>query len=203
MDKKLIKVLLADDTLIAREGWKRILETADDIEIVGEAETAQETPRKVLELAPDVLLMDLKWFGDPTAGWVAIKEIKAFQSNVKVIAITAYEDLIRDARIAGADAALTKEFRRHELLSLIRELASRKDSFAAPLPELTPLDELSPRERDVLVLVARGDPDKVIAETLGIAESTVKNHVQSILSKLGAKNRTQAASLAREYGLLP
>lgn len=202
MDKKPIKVLLADDTLIAREGWKKILETADDIEVVGEAESAQETPRKVLELAPDVLLMDLKWFGDPTAGWVAIKEIKTAHPEVKVIAVTAYEELIRDARRVGADAALTKTFGREELLGLIRELHARKESFPAPRPDPALLDDLSTREREVLVLLARGDPDRVIAEALGIAESTAKNHVQSILSKLGAKNRTHAVALARELGLL-
>ncbi len=203
MDKKRIAVLLADDTLIAREGWKRILETADDMEVVGEAVSAQETPRKVLELVPDVLLMDLKWFGDPSAGWIAIKEIKASHPKVGVIAITAYEDLIPRARSAGADAALTKTFTRDDLLSLIREISSRDKSFPASQPEHTPLDELSPREREVLVLLAKGEPDKAIAEALGIAESTAKNHVQNILDKLDAKNRTQAANLAREFGLLP
>lgn len=202
MNEKSITVLLADDTLIAREGWKRIFETADDIKVVGEAESAQETPRKVLELEPDVLLMDLKWFGDPTAGWVAIKEIKASRPVVKIIAVTAYEELIRDARIAGADAVLTKTFHREELLDLIRELYARKASFLAPQPEHTLLDELSAREREVLVLLAKGESDKTIAETLGIAESTAKNHVQHILSKLDAKNRTHAAALARELRLL-
>ena len=202
MDKKRIAVLLADDTLIAREGWKKIIETADDMEVVGEAVSAQETPRKVLELAPDVLLMDLMWFGDPSAGWIAIQEIKASHPKVKVISITAYEELTRDARIAGADGSLTKTFSREDLLGLIRELYSRKESFPAPQPARSPLDDLTPREREVLILLAKGEQDKAIAEALGIAESTAKNHVQKILDKLGAKNRTQAANLAREFGLL-
>lgn len=118
------RVLIADDTLIAREGWKRILETASDIQVVGEALSAAETLRKVKELMPDVLLMDLKWFGDEQAGWIAIREIKK-EHHVKVIAVTAYESFIRDAQLAGADSALLKTFTREELLSEIREQASR------------------------------------------------------------------------------
>lgn len=106
-----IKVLLADDTLIAREGWKKILEMANDIEVVGDAKTATETLRKVKELNPDVLLMDLKWFGDETAGWTTIREIKQ-EYNLRVIAVTAFEGLIHDARLAGADSALLKTFTR-------------------------------------------------------------------------------------------
>lgn len=202
MSKKRTTALLADDTLIAREGWKKILETADDIEVIGEAVSAQETARKVLELEPDVLLMDLKWFGDPTAGWTAIKEIKRSHPHVKVIAITAYENLIAEARRAGADAALLKTFSREELVGLIRELASCEGSFPAAEPQHTLLDPLTPRECEVLVLLADGYTDKEIAKALTIAESTAKNHVSSILSKLDVKNRTQAAKLARESGLL-
>lgn len=202
MGEKKIKVLLADDTLIAREGWKRILETADDVEIVGEATTAQETPRKVIMLKPDVLLMDLRWFGDDTAGQVAIKEIKKLSPKVKIIAITAYENLIRDARTAGADAALTKTFSREDLLGLIRELASRQESFETPKPINTPLEELTQRELQVLAFLVKGKRDKEIAEELHIATTTVKNHVKSILDKLDAQNRTEASNKARELGLL-
>jgi len=195
-----IKVLLADDTLIAREGWKAVLKTAGDIEVVGEADSAHETVRKVLEQAPDVVLMDLKWHGDPTAGWSAIKEIKASRPEVKVIAITAYEDLIADARRAGADAALLKTFSREQLLRLIRELAARERSFPAPEPRQSLLDLLTPREMEVLKLLAEGCTDREIAHALTIAESTVKNHVSNILSKLGVKNRTQAARIVHEMG---
>src|SRR6187397_3195582 len=123
-----IRVLIADDTLIAREGWKRILETTDDMEVVGEAKKAVETIRKVKELEPDVLIMDLKWFGDETAGWATIREIKQ-ESGVKIIAVTAYENLIREARLAGADSALLKTFTRDELLEEIREQASRPENI--------------------------------------------------------------------------
>ena len=197
-----ITVLLADDTLIAREGWKSIIETAADIEVVGEAANPLEVMRLVRELAPDVLLMDLKWAGDKTAGWVAIRELKTIRPGVKVIAVTAYEDLIADARRAGADAAMLKTFSRAELLGLIRELASRKEGLAPAEPETTPLAELSGREREVLALLVEGLSDKEIAGRLSIAENTAKNHVSNILSKLGVKNRTQAAALALKSGLI-
>jgi DNA-binding NarL/FixJ family response regulator len=196
-----IKVIVADDTLIAREGWKKILETANDIEVVGEAKTAIETKRKVKELDPDILLMDLKWFGDETAGWTAIREIKQ-EYKVKIIAVTAFENLIRDARLAGADSALLKTFTREELLDEIREQASRPDDSPSILMS-TPLNEIiTERELQVLRLLADGHRDKEIAEILTIAPATSKNHVKSILEKLNAKNRTQAVSLARQMGLL-
>lgn len=196
-----IKVLLADDTLIAREGWKKILETANDIEVVGDAKTAAETLRKVKELRPMVLLMDLKWFGDETAGWSAIRQIKQ-EYKVKVIAVTAYESLIKDARLAGADSALLKTFTREELLDEIREQASQPEDLSVSSP-LTPMREnVTDRELQVLKLMSEGHRDKEIANLLGIAPTTAKNHVKSILEKLNAKNRTQAVSLAREIGLL-
>ena len=201
MEKKKIRILLADDTLIAREGWRRILETDIKMEIVGESKSAQETPRKVLDLNPDVILMDLKWFGDPTAGWIAIREIKKSSPEVKIIAITAYENLIKDARLAGADAAITKTFSRDELLELIEGLSEQNNDFSIKTTRKTLLDDLTSREKDVLKLINRGDSNKEIADSLGIATTTVKNHVKNILEKLGAKNRTHAASIARKKGL--
>ena len=196
-----IKVLLADDTLIAREGWKKILETASDIEVVGDAKTAAETLRKVKELRPDVLLMDLKWFGDDSAGWVAIRLIKQ-EYKVKIIAVTAYESLIKDARLAGADSALLKTFTREELLSEIREQASQPSDSSIPFQPISMRENITNRELQVLKLMGEGHSDKDIAILLGIALTTAKNHVKSILDKLNAKNRTQAVSLARELGLL-
>ena len=196
-----IKVLLADDTLIAREGWKKILETAKDIEVIGEAKTAAETQRKEKELGPHILLMDLKWFGDETAGWTAIREIKQ-EYKVKIIAVTAYENLIRDARLAGADSALLKTFTREELLDEIREQASKPESAVPPLALSSLQSLITDRELQVLELLGKGHRDKEIATLLSIAPTTAKNHVKSILEKLGAKNRTQAVSLAREMGLL-
>ena len=202
MDNVAIRIFLADDTLIAREGWKKILESAGDMKIVGESNSAQETARMVSEISPDILLMDLKWFGDESAGSTAIREVKSCCPNVKIIAVTAYENLIRDARNAGADAALTKTFTKDDLLSLIRELSNRQQSFPPPAVSDRILETLSHREREVLLLVARGRQDKEIAHLLGIATTTAKNHVKSILAKLGARNRLEASNIAREAGLI-
>jgi DNA-binding NarL/FixJ family response regulator len=114
-----ITILIADDETIAREGVKSILETAHEIKIIGEAMTANEAIIKSSELKPDVLLMDLKWFGDETAGWSAIREIKRNHLNTKIIALTAYQNLIRDAKRAGADSTLLKSFTKEELLNEI------------------------------------------------------------------------------------
>jgi DNA-binding NarL/FixJ family response regulator len=202
MNEKKISVLLADDALIAREGWKRILETAPDVQVIGEATMIYEALGKVSELEPDVVLMDLKWSGDVTAGWTTIQDIKSSFPRVKIVAITAYENLIRDARLAGADGALIKEFTREELLGLIRELAVKKESpnrieFGERIVE-----QLSAREREVLLLLARGLRDKEIAKSLGISPATAKNHVKHILAKLGAKNRLEASNVARERGMI-
>ena len=202
MGKK-IRVFLADDTLIAREGWKKILETAEDIEVIGEAETAAETVQMVTNLDPDVLLMDLDWFGDQTAGWSAINEIKqAHNVKVKIIAITAFENLIRDARRVGADSALMKMFTREQLLSEIRTQASKANNSIDVPTLLKSKDLLTDRELEVLRLVAEGHRDKEIAERLFIAPSTAKNFVKKILGKLDAKSRTQAVSKARKLGLI-
>jgi DNA-binding NarL/FixJ family response regulator len=202
MDKK-IKIFLADDTLIAREGWKRILETVDDIDVVGEAQTASETVEKVREVKPDVVLMDLLWYADDVAGWGAIQEIKQEHgSKVRVIAITAYDHLIRDARRAGADSALLKTFTRDQLLDEVYIQAKRPKTTPVALALAPSNDSLTDRELEVLQLLAAGHRDKEIATILTIAPTTAKNHVKNILEKLNAKNRTQAVSLAREMGLL-
>jgi DNA-binding NarL/FixJ family response regulator len=202
MTQKIIRVLLADDQLIAREGFRKILESEKEVQIAGEAITALEVPRKVDESSPDIVLMDLKWFGDETAGWSAIKDIKRKHPEVKVIAVTAYENLVKDARYAGADAVLLKTFTKDELVSLVRELAARE--FAPVIQELIDdnVEKLTSRELDVLRLVADGRRDKEIAEILTISSATVKNHVKSILGKLNATNRTQAAKLAQDKRLI-
>ncbi len=119
MSRDPIKVLIADDTLIARAGWKRILETEEHIRVVGEATTAPEIPKKVLHLHPDVLLIDLKWFEDETAGPAAIAQVKRISPQTKVVAVTVYPHLVADARRAGAEAVLPKGFSRSELVRTI------------------------------------------------------------------------------------
>ena len=116
------RLLLADDTLIAREGWRRILETEHDIEIAGEAITAEEVLSMARSSLPDVVLMDLSWYGDRAAGLDTIRSLKSALPSLRIVATTAYDDLINDARSAGADATLPKGFSKAELLSVVRNV---------------------------------------------------------------------------------
>jgi DNA-binding NarL/FixJ family response regulator len=196
-----ITVLLADDTLIAREGWKKILMTEPDIDVVGEVIVAQEALHKVRELQPDVLLMDLKWFDDENAGVSAIAQIKREAPDTKVVAITAYTDLVPGARKAGAEAVLPKGFSKAELIDTIRAVQQLADFPLVSEPP--PLAEpLSAREQEVLGLMARGMTDREIAGQLYISTSTAKNHSRSVMGKLGALNRAQAVAIGFERGLL-
>jgi DNA-binding NarL/FixJ family response regulator len=196
-----IKVLLADDTLIAREGWKKILTTEDDLTVVGEVSVAQETLHKVRELQPDVLLMDLKWFDDENAGTSAIAQIKREAPDIKVVAITAYTDLVPGARKAGAEAVLPKGFSKAELVDTIRAV-HQLASFPLVAEPLQLAEPLSAREQEVLALMAKGMTSREIALQLSISMSTAKNHVRSVIGKLGATNRAQAVAIGFERGML-
>jgi len=147
MEENLIRVLIADDTAIGLEGIKSILRTAEkEIRVIGETDSIVSVTRLVRELSPDILIIDLRWYGDESAGWIKIREVKEQDPNQKVIAVTAYEKLIPDARKSGADEVITKNFRREDLINLIRELAARDTSRKPESVNLAPTqDLLSPR----------------------------------------------------------
>ena len=126
-----IRVLIADDTLIGREGLKKILASEQGIVVVGEVEVAHDLPRQVRLLQPDVLITDLSWSGDESAGGSAIAKIKQIAPAIKIIALTAYPHLIIEARSRGADAALLKGFSKVELIETIRAVHTL-DDFPAP-----------------------------------------------------------------------
>jgi len=197
---KKIRILVADDTAIAREGMRRVVQRAPDMDVVGEAETPQRAVEQSKQLQPDLVLLDLKWFGDDNAGASAIPQIIRVAPHSKVIAITAYDHLIEGARQAGAAAAITKDITTQQLHQIIRDVYT---SPPIPAPTPAPIEEpLTKREKEVLELLADGLTDRQIAGQLCIAESTAKNHVRSILGKLDVSNRTQAAIEAIERGLL-
>lgn len=121
-----IGILLADDTLIAREGWRRILETTDGVCVLGEALVIEEVHSRTQQLRPDVVLLDLKWHHDRRAGLTAIRRLKRENPDTKLIAISAYEELLAEARRAGADGALPKSFSRAELLATVYAVCSEQ-----------------------------------------------------------------------------
>jgi DNA-binding NarL/FixJ family response regulator len=203
MEMKQITVLVAEDTDVGRIGLRNMLATAKDIQIVGETNSVYAVNRLIKELSPDLLLMDLRWYDDDTAGKVQIRELKRENPELKVIAITAYPNLIADAWKAGADQVVSKNLRLEELLELVRTVSVRNlPSQAEDMSSHGFQDQLSPREFEVLTLVAQGLSDKEISAVLGIRPNTTKNHVKNILQKLSASNRRKAVVIAREKRIL-
>lgn len=215
-----VRVLLVDDQPLFREGLATLLAVHGDLEVVGEAGDGEEALRRIAALAPDVVLMDLRM---PRLGGVeATRRIAAEHPGVRVLVLTTFDDdeNVFDALRAGACGYLLKDCPSGQLAEAIR-VASRGEAFLQPavaskvVAELTRLsphasranrdlpEPLSERELEVLGELARGRANREIGERLHLAEGTVKNYVSSILAKLGARDRTHAALLAREIGLLP
>lgn len=216
-----IRVLIADDHSIVREGLKLILETADDIEVAGEAADGAEAVRLASELKPDVVLMDLRMPG--MDGLTALEQLRDRQIPGAVVILTTYneDDLMRRGLRAGARGYLLKDTDRQTLLNTIRA-AARGETLLKPevlARLLAPPDlpsaqaksenapkgglELTEREQEVLVGIARGERSKEIAARLGITERTIKAHLASIYNKLGVSGgRIEALNRARELGYL-
>ena len=204
-----IKVLIVEDHPIVREGVMTVLERERDIEVVGAADTAREGLRLAASLSPDVVLLDLKL---PDAG--ALDGVASFASDGRsIVVFTAYdadEDVFRAIR-GGARGYLLKGSPAAEIAQAVRQ-AHAGESYLSPriaAKLVKGVTErrgraglLSGRERGVLRLVAAGQSNKQIAETLKISERTVKFHVTAIFNKLGADNRAQAVAIAAERGLL-
>ena len=206
-----IRIMVVDDHLMVRDGLRVFLSTCDDIKVVAEAEDGAQAIELCAEAQPDVVLMDLLM---PTLdGPTATAHIRRAYPRVQVIALTSFveEDLIRRAIQAGAIGYLLKDVSPGKLAEAIRAAHRGQptiDSAAArvlawtarqPLPAGT---DLTPREREVLTLLVAGKTNKGIAEALTLSPLTVRQHVSNILSKLGAKTRTEAATLAMQRNLV-
>jgi DNA-binding NarL/FixJ family response regulator len=205
---KPITILLVDDHPVVRDGLAAMLATEPDFHVVGMAGTGADAMRRVAELAPDIVLLDLEM---PSGHGVAVIEhLRAEASPAKVIVFTAFDqdEQIMAAIRAGAQGYLLKGAPRQELFRAIRTVAAGGSLLEAAittklLRRIREDDELlTAREREVLALLALGHPNKGIARELKISERTVKFHVGSILEKLGSANRTQAVAAARGRGLI-
>lgn len=205
-----ITVLLADDHSVVRQGLRMFLGLDPELEVVGEARDGEEAVRRTRELGPDVVLMDILMPG--MDGIEATATIRRQMPDTEVIALTSVleDEKVFSAIRAGAIGYLLKDTEADELCRAIKAAAAGQvqlsPAAAARLmrqvraPESP--DELTPRELEVLRLLAEGLANKEIARDLGIGEKTVKTHVSSILSKLGVLSRTQAALQAVRMGLV-
>ncbi|MFC6092070.1 response regulator [Saccharothrix lopnurensis] len=212
----MIRVLIADDQALVRGGFRMILESRDDVEVVGEAADGAEAVELTAALDPDVVLMDVRMPG--VDGLTATREIVASGAVARVLVLTTYDvdDSVYAALRAGASGFLLKDVRPVELVEAVRVVA-RGDALLAPsvtrrlldrlvraLPAPSPraLDVLTGREREVLRLVALALSNAEIAAHLVLTEATVKTHVSAVLRKLGLRDRVQAVVLAYEVGLV-
>jgi len=203
---KPIRVLCVDDHPIVREGMAAIMSIQPDIVSVGEAGDGQTALARYRELNPDVVVMDLRM---PVMGGVdATTQIRKEFPNARIIVLTTYEgdEDIHRALAAGAQAYLLKDMVRTELLQTIRAVHAGQRHIAAPvaarLAEHTPRTTLSPRELEVLQLIAKGLRNKEIGAALDIAEDTVKIHIKNIFGKLDVIDRTQAVVMASQRGFI-
>ncbi len=203
-----IRILLADDHPVVRDGLAAMLGTQPDFEVVGEAGTGAAAVTEAERLRPDVVLMDLEM--PVLDGIEAIRRLRAADSTIQVVVLTAFDtdERIFGALQAGAQGYLLKGAPRAEIFAAIRTVSSGK-ALIPPVVASKLLrqmreepDALTDREREVLALLASGLSNREISDRLAITERTVKFHVSAVLSKLGAKNRTQAARLARERGFV-
>jgi DNA-binding NarL/FixJ family response regulator len=202
----MIRILLADDHPVVRDGLAAMLATQPDFEVVGEAGDGAEALIEAERLRADVVLMDLEM---PTLdGIEAIRRLRAADPSVQVVVLTAFDtdERIVGAIQAGAQGYLLKGAPRAEIFAAIRTVSAGgaliPPVIASKLLRQVREEALTAREKEVLELVAAGLANGEIAGRLFISERTVKFHVSSILAKLGAKNRTQAVRVARERGLV-
>lgn len=208
-----IRVLVVDDHAVVREGLRAFLAVQDGIEVAGDAADGEEALEAAARLDPDVILMDLVM--PRLDGVGAMRALRERLSRSRVIVLTSFldDDKLLPALRAGAAGYLLKDAEPEQLVRAVRAahagealldpvVAARLVDRLSADGEPEPLERLTPREREVLVLIARGLANKRIALELGLSEKTVKAHVGHVLAKLGVTDRTQAAVLAVRAGLV-
>jgi DNA-binding NarL/FixJ family response regulator len=212
-----ISVLIADDQALVRAGFRSILESQPGITVVGEAQDGRDAVDLARRRRPDVVLMDIQM--PNLDGLEATRRILADTGDTAVLMLTTFDlnEYVYEALRAGASGFLLKDVMPEDLIAAVRVVAAGDGliaptitkrliaQFARMAPRATPppgLDELTPREFEVLTLVARGLNNGEIADELVLSQATVKTHLKHILSKLGTRDRVQAVVLAYEAGLV-
>ena len=201
-----INIMIVDDHPVVRQGLRAMLSSEPDIRVQGMAASAREAISLIEREQPDVVLMDLRM--PEMEGIEAIKKLRCISPNIKILVLTNYgsDEYIVRATQAGAMGYLLKNTPQEEIVNAVRVVHSDEryvpKDIAKRLFEAIGREELSPRELEVLVLVARGCTNKEVAQKLFISDKTVRNHVTSCLLKLQAKDRTEAVTRAIQRGLI-
>lgn len=213
-----LRILLADDHLLFRKGLAQLLDSQPDFQVIGEATNGLDAVAQTQSLQPDLVLMDINM--PNSDGFEATRTIKARLPDVRIVMLTVSEDAddLKAAIQCGADGYLLKNLSPETLFQQLRGLASGEAPISRAMTgklfdqlaqksqvvaqPSTATGKLSRRESQVLALVASGYSNQEIADELGIAHNTVKNHLRNILSKLKVKNRAQAAAYAVSHGLV-
>jgi len=208
-NEPVIRVYLLDDHEVVRRGLIALLESAGDIEVIGESGLAQEATRRIPALRPDVAVLDARL--PDGSGIDVCRDIRSADPSIKALILTSYQDdeALFSAIMAGAAGYVLKQIKGNDLIDSIRRVAAGQ-SLLDPLvtaqvlerirhgidDEPAELAALTPQERRILELIAQGLTNRQIGEQLFLAEKTIKNYVSSLLAKLGVERRTQAAILA-------
>jgi DNA-binding NarL/FixJ family response regulator len=215
-----VRVLLVDDQALVRSGFRLILETRDDLDVVGEAADGREAVDLARRLKPDVILMDVRM--PNVDGVEATRRLAAIGSHARVLILTTFDldEYVYEALRAGASGFLLKDVQPAQLVDAVRVVAAGEallaptvtrrllDHFADALPSTqarplpSELARLTERELEILKLLAEGHSNAELAEQLFLSETTVKTHVSSVLRKLGLRDRVQAVVLAYQAGLV-
>jgi len=213
----MIRVMLVDDQNLVRKGVRSLLELADDMEVIAEAPDGIEAIRMIPEIVPDVVLLDMRMPGK--SGLDVLEQLSADGTLPPTIILTTFDDdeMVLAGIRAGAKGFLLKDVSLEELVTAIRTVAQGGSVVKPAVTErllkglqnmhtdfssLDRPDPLTDRETEILRLMAGGYSNKEIANSLGVAEGTVKNHVSNILSKMGVRDRTRAVLKAFEMGLV-
>ena len=204
-----LTVLVVDDHDIVRKGLTTLISRQEDLSVAGEAGTAAEAVEKASELAPDVVVLDIRL--PDASGIEACREIRSQNSNIKVLMLTSYsdEEAVMGSIMAGASGYLLKEIRSQEIVEAIRQVGTGRSLLdpavtAGVLERVRrgkdddKLDQLTNQEQRILELVAQGKTNKEISQEINLSDKTVKNYVSNILGKLEVARRSQAAAYVAE-----
>ena len=208
MDSVTVRIFLLDDHEVVRRGLRGLLEAEDDLEVTGEASTAEEALRRIPATRPDVAVLDVRL---PDGSGVEVcREIRNNHPEINCLMLTSFADdeALFSAIMAGAAGYVLKQIRGTDLVDAVRRVAKGEslldpsvtkqvlERLRAPTAEEDELSGLSPQERKILELIGEGYTNRQIAETIHLAEKTVKNYVSNLLAKLGMARRTEAAAYA-------